>query len=198
MLEDDLTEDAELQEELNSISQKIMRQIDFMVKTMDDFRSFHLPSREKTDFSPSKPIEDIITLFKGSFEKVDVYITIKEHDSFLISGYESEFKQVILNIFNNSKYAIKGRDIKEGHILCELQKSDDKGILTIKDNGGGIPEELLPQKIFDSYVSTKGEKGTGIGLHLAKIIIEERMNGEISARNVDDGALFIVEFPLVG
>ena len=66
-------------------------------------------------------------------------------------------------------------------------------MLTITDNGGGIKEKII-DKIFDPYFTTKDlGKGTGVGLFLAKTIIEKNMGGRITVRNVEGGSEFRIE-----
>lgn len=84
-----------------------------------------------------------------------------------------------------------------GQICCRFEKRGTLGVIGIRDNGGGIPGELLPEKLFQPHVTTKGDQGTGIGLQISRWIIENHMKGKISAQNVEGGAEFMIELPLV-
>jgi signal transduction histidine kinase len=98
---------------------------------------------------------------------------------------------------NNAKDAIKSRqerhEVKDGKISMVLRGTDKDTVLEICDNGGGIPSKIM-QKIFDPYFTTKSKiSGTGIGLHIAKNIIESRMIGSIMVENRGDGSCFIIK-----
>jgi signal transduction histidine kinase len=109
-------------------------------------------------------------------------------------GYPNEYAQVLLNLLTNAKDAIIERKVAGGAIWLSLAREDGYAALTVRDNGGGIPEAELA-KVFEPYFTTK-EKGTGIGLYMSKTIIENSMGGRIEARNSDGGAVFAVRVPL--
>ncbi len=205
--------------ELDGISESDIRgcinqssnQIQFMAQTIDDFRNFFKPTKEKTIFNVKKAISEIIELLMPQFKNnaIEVKINVESSEMDLcILGYSNEFKQVILNILNNSKDAILEKRTKciektkfYEQILIILSKNDEKNTVNISicDNGGGIKSEIL-NKLFEPYVTSKGEKGTGIGLHLSKTIIENNFNGSIYAQNFlcinnQIGAKFIIEVP---
>ncbi|MBF0317334.1 MAG: PAS domain S-box protein [Nitrospirae bacterium] len=191
---------GELNDEyLDNLVTSSMNQILFMSKTTDTFRDFFRPSREKVKFDVKTAVEDLISMFIGIFDKSNIDIEIKDsHVSRLLAeGYPNEFKQVILNLLSNSKDAIihgrhNGANI-QGHIEIAFNKDvcGYEVIVSIRDNGGGIPEDVM-DKIFDPYFTTKGTGGTGIGLYMSRTIIETNMAGRLTARNVDGGAEFIV------
>jgi signal transduction histidine kinase len=113
-----------------------------------------------------------------------------------VYGPQGEFSQVILNILSNARDAIKEKQIKEGIVEVELSATDDAIIISIGDNAGGIPEDVLP-KIFDPYFSTKNKtQGTGIGLYMSKTIIEKHFEGKLEAYNEEKGAVFTITLPL--
>ncbi len=169
-LEDDYEEGLINEEFLENFVEKNMKIINFMSKTIDDFRNFFKTDKEKKNFSVKSAINEVIMIQSAQLSNLDIEITIKG-DDFMLYSYESEFKQVILNIINNAKDAIE----KNGKIDIILK---DKTVI-IKDNGSGIPKELL-NRIFEPYFTTKEQgKGTGIGLYMSKIIIEDHMNGKI-------------------
>ncbi|QWR77970.1 PAS domain S-box protein [Candidatus Magnetomonas plexicatena] len=176
-----------------------MQQIDFMAKTIDDFRNFFIPSKKKVLFDVKKAIEELLSMFINVFSKSDIDVSVKSDiDTVLLTdGYPSEFKQVILNILNNSKDAIVSkRKITpelQGRIEININNNEDKSkvIVSIKDNGGGIPEEVIG-KIFEPYFTTKEKEGTGIGLYMSKTIIETNMGGSVTVQNVDGGAEFLI------
>jgi len=185
------------QEILEETRERILQQIDFMVRTMNDFRNFHKPSEKQVNFIACDAIEAVLNMFRNYYEKDNVTVTIHPHEHFQVHGHKNELQQVMLNILNNAKDAIKESGKKYGTIDCHFEREGDIGIIRIKDNGGGIPESLLPDELFKAYASTKGEKGTGIGLQMSKNIIEEHMNGKIWVHNVEDGAEFVIELPVV-
>ncbi|MBF0519265.1 MAG: PAS domain S-box protein [Nitrospirae bacterium] len=176
-----------------------MKQINFMSKTIDDFRNFFVPSKEKILFNIKINIEELLSMFAHVFGKSDIDVSVETgQDALLLTeGYPNEFKQVILNILNNSKDAIVARkkfyfEIK-GSILISIGTNEDKSkiIVSIRDNGGGIPDEMI-RKIFEPYYTTKGAEGTGIGLYMSKTIIETNMGGSLTVRNIDGGAEFVI------
>jgi C4-dicarboxylate-specific signal transduction histidine kinase len=116
-------------------------------------------------------------------------------DSYIV-GIDSELQQVIINIVTNSKDILVEKMIKEPIIKIATSKEHRKAIITIEDNGGGIPNNII-DKVFDSYFTTKGEGGTGIGLNLSKMIVEEGMHGKISVYNSDIGAVFKIAIDTV-
>jgi signal transduction histidine kinase len=113
---------------------------------------------------------------------------------FILFGYENEFKQVILNIVNNSKDEFLEKNIKNGAVYITVDKDGKNIMIKICDNAGGIPNNII-SKIFDPYFTTKGVQGTGIGLYMSKAIIENNMGGKLSVRNIDDGVEFMIELP---
>ncbi|MBF0555693.1 MAG: response regulator, partial [Nitrospirae bacterium] len=156
-----------------------MSQINFMSTTIEDFRNFFKPSKKKLQFDVKTIIEELLSMFELLFKQCDISISMKTEKGAILStqGYPNEFKQVVLNILNNSRYAIaakKDADTKT-HGLIEITIGNnterDKIITSIKDNGGGIPEQMI-EKIFEPYYTTKGKEGTGIGLYMSKTIIE--------------------------
>ncbi|KJU86455.1 membrane protein containing ATP-binding region, ATPase-like domain protein [Candidatus Magnetobacterium bavaricum] len=177
-----------------------MGQVNFMSKTMDDFRNFFKPSKQKVEFDVKNTIDELVTMFIAIFTKNNVNINIKADKTLKLKadGYPNEFKQVILNILNNSKDAIiamrsSGNKI-QGWIEVEItnDESSEKILVSIKDNGGGIPEDVIG-RIFEPYYTTKGADGTGIGLYMSKTIIETNMGGSLTVRNIEGGAEFVIE-----
>ncbi|KWT85003.1 PAS domain S-box protein [Candidatus Magnetominusculus xianensis] len=178
-----------------------MCQVNFMSKTIDDFRDFLKPSKLKVRFDVKSTIDKLISMFAQLYKKSAIDITLRaECDVKLFTdGYPNEFNQVILNILNNSRDAITsikypGVTPKWGQIEITISNSDDGGkiIILIRDTGGGIPENVI-ENIFEPYFTTKGMEGTGIGLYMSKTIIETNMGGRLSVKNVEGGAEFMIE-----
>lgn len=185
--------------------ERSMNLIQYMSRTIEDFRNFHKPSRLKESFSLKKAIQAVIELVSAQMKnhsiKIDVSMEENTED-FFAYGFENESKQVFLNIINNSKDAILVQR-KEG----VLQRTDP-GIIRIElfaregwiyivftDNGGGLEENQV-EKVFEPFYSTKGPEGTGIGLYMAKTIIEKNMEGLIQMRNVENGAQVEIRLPM--
>lgn len=163
-------------------------------KTIDDFRNFFKPSKEKGRFCIEDAIENTMSIVSAQLKNnfIDTVLEYSEKHYFI--GYENEFEQVVLNLLSNAKDAILGSTNKSrGLIKIKLDKADDKLIITMSDNGGGISEDIL-ERIFEPYFTTKEQgKGTGIGLYMSKEIIERHMEGRIYAQNKGEGALFTIE-----
>jgi hypothetical protein len=189
---------------------KVENQLQFMSKTIDDFRNFFKADKAKEPFDVARAIRDVLTLLSSQIVKHNIEIVFEcveagevkasvhldESDAAFrgfyayVDGYRNEFKQVILNIVNNAKDAILEKE-RAGKITIRVALEGEEVVTTIRDNGGGIPEAVL-SRIFEPYFSTKGEHGTGVGLDMSKTIIEENMNGRIRAENKEGGALFTI------
>jgi len=191
---EDLYESGELDEKtLKELIEKNMQTIQFMSNTIDDFRNFFRKDKEKVEFSLKDVIEKTLNLQKAQLNNHNIVVETDLKD-LKIKGYKNEFMQVILNLINNAKDAIEERRKDgnfEGKIKITTKEDNDKIVVEIEDNGGGIPENIM-DRIFEPYFTTKEEgKGTGMGLYMVKEIIE-RMGGNIKVENVKDGAKFII------
>jgi polar amino acid transport system substrate-binding protein len=166
------------------------KQIHEMSKTIDDFRDFFKPEKVKIEFSLNKMIIETIALVKPIFISNNISIQFDEQVDYNILGYENELGQAILNILNNAKDVLIEKKIEKKEIQIVIEKTTNNIILSITDNAGGIPSNII-DNIFDPYFSTKTEKnGTGLGLYMTKMIIEEHMKGKISVFNSVNGARF--------
>jgi len=172
------------------------KQIQNMSKTIDDFRDFFKPEKEKVEFVINDVIDDTLSMIKPIFKTNEIEIIFNNRDKFKIISYPNELGQAILNIVNNAKDALVEKGIDKKKITIQIEKNNANIVLTISDNAGGIAHNLI-DKIFDPYFSTKKTKdGTGLGLYMTKIIIQEHMKGELSVLNDDNGAVFSIVFPL--
>ncbi|MBF0456953.1 MAG: PAS domain S-box protein [Nitrospirae bacterium] len=184
-------------EYINKAVVSVLEQVEFMTKTVDDFRSFLSPSKGKVRFSLAKAIEEILFMNEKMLKRKDITILFDKGDSpdnYEITGYPNEFKHVILNLINNARDAILSLAEKiEGIINISLTKKDNKLIITISDNGGGIPPDII-ERIFEPYFTTKPEQeGTGIGLYMSMTIIESRLGGRLTVRDIGGGAELRIE-----
>lgn len=171
---------------------RVMKNIEAISLTIDEFRSFFKPASQKMPFSVLKAIQDVCKMLKTQLMQQNISLFFEFESDYFTYGFKNEFKLVILNILNNSKDAIKRADVKEGKVTIALKMVDNKIEISIEDNGGGIDSSLLPDRLFKAYVSTKKEKesSSGIGLYMTKAIVKENMGGEIGAKNGKDGAIF--------
>ncbi len=183
--EDGLVDEAFLDEFI----QKNKELIKFMSTTIDDFRNFYRVDKTKELFDVRDAIEKTLSLQMAQLVNNNISIYISG-ESFEIEGFRNEFLQVLLNIINNAKDALLERKIEDAKIMIEL---GDK-TLSIRDNAGGIPDEILG-RIFEPYFTTKEQgKGTGMGLYMSKMIIEENMDAKLSVRNSEGGVEFRMDF----
>ncbi len=164
-------------------------QINYMSQTIDDFTNFFKKDTKKVEFCPREIIEDALKLIEGRLKQNKVNVEVEFIKTESILGYRSEFSQVILNIINNAIDVLKERDIKNRKIWIRIRGKK----IEIEDNAGGVPEEIK-DKIFEPYFTTKFQsQGTGIGLYMSKVIINQHFNGELFAYNSDKGAIFVID-----
>jgi len=190
-------ESGELElEELERLTTKGERLMKNMSKTIDDFRDFFKPNKEKRVFDISEGIRQSVDLISVNYKSHNIKLEQKLDSKARVLGYENEFAQVVLNILANAKDIIKEKHIKDAEVSIESYCKDKKVIIEIQDNAGGVPEEILP-KVFDPYFTTKHkDEGTGIGLYMSKTIIEKNMSGILSVSNKDAGACFTITLNL--
>ncbi len=184
----------EFENELNLISDYSQH----LSKTIDDFRGFFKEDKNKEVTSLSKIVNETLDIIKISLENKNIKIIESLCCNLSLETYPSEVKQVLLNLIKNAEDVLLVKEVKNPTITIEtLCSRDNNIILVVKDNGGGIPLDII-DKIFDPYFSTKKEKdGTGLGLYMSKIIIEEHCGGKMDISNDDDGAIFKISFKII-
>jgi PAS domain S-box-containing protein len=164
-----------------------------MSKTIDDFRNYFRPGKEKAEFRVCETIDSTLSLIKDSFKNQQIHIEVVAKNNPVIRGYRNEFSQVLLNILNNARDILTERATENPKVTIMIFSEGDRAVVTIADNAGGIPEEIKG-KIFDPYFTTKGpQSGTGVGLFMSKTIIEKNMGGKLTGRNIAGGAEFRIE-----
>ncbi|PLY05713.1 MAG: ATP-binding protein [Arcobacter sp.] len=164
--------------------------LEYMSHTIDDFRNFFMPKKEKEKFSLRTAMDSIMTIISSALSNNKINITICIDDNITLNTYLNEFEQVILNIITNAKDVLIENNIEKPWIKIYTEDKDDKIILYIEDNGGGVKVEPR-NKIFDPYFTTKKDSnGTGIGLYMSKTIVDKNMDGKLRVRDGEFGARF--------
>lgn len=189
-----ILDDEFLDKTLNDIEHSAQ----YLSKTIDTFRDF---------IKENKVLKEVILQERISKALQIVQTALRSNHIKLINNIDKtapvkiklvlgELSQVIINIINNAKDALMENAIKEPWVKIDLEKLEDRIIITIEDNGGGIPEDILPN-IFNPYFTTKSDSnGTGLGLHMSHKIITESLNGKLHAGNTAEGVIFFIELPL--
>ncbi|RXJ97754.1 hypothetical protein CRU98_12640 [Arcobacter sp. CECT 8986] len=178
--------------ERESYVKDIMTQVKYMNDTINDFQDFIKPSNKKTKFDIHEAITSLLKIIDHNirFNYIDVNIDLKENTNVAVYGYRNEFMQSLLNIINNAKDELVNNDFKNRKIYIEIFNKQNKLYVNIKDNAGGISTKNI-ETIFTPYYSTKKD-GSGIGLYMTKVIIEDKMNGKIRVKNTKIGACFTI------
>lgn len=216
---EDMEESKNL-EGLKTFENDIFEQLKYMSGTIDNFRNFFMYEKEAKNFEvvfstievlkmvhaqmSSKGIDIIVNC---ECDKKSVHCTdlneppVCGYHRTIVNGYETEFKQAVLNLVQNSQDAIienlSKNLIEKGFVQINLSGYNNIVTIEIADNGGGIPDEII-HDVFAPYFTTKEEgKGTGVGLFMTKTIIESRMSGSISVSNRNGGAVFTIKLPSV-
>ena len=184
----------EKQEVFNHFMHKKLRNIDKFVtvlsETIDDFRNFFKPDRNKEVIALTDPIEKALNIVSSSFFNNNITIKTNFYTKEKVGMYQNEMVQVILNLLKNAEDNFLEKNIQDATISIATYKIESYYAIEISDNGKGIPPHILPY-IFDPYFSTKEEKnGSGLGLYMSKTIIEEHHKGKLEIKNIDNGVSF--------
>ena len=196
----DLLDDKDHDASLNSI----IETANYLSNTIDDFRYFFTPNKNRTTISSIELFKKVFKLLASEFKSKNIHI-IKNIEELKISTYENELIQVIINVLNNAKdELIKSEDNKNRSIFIDLYKDNQNMIIKIKDNAGGISDDII-DRIFEPYFTTKHQsQGAGIGLYMSEEIIFKHFKGEISVcnketiieKNTYKGAEFFISIPI--
>lgn len=184
---------------LHTMISKSMDQIQYMSKTIDDFRNFFQPDKQKVTFNVADAITKTVDIVEKMLQINGIELRVETSDPLSdIVGYPGQMQQVLLNLVNNAKDATITKNGeyggKEKWIRIVAREEGPSLIVSVQDNGGGIPEAII-DRIFEPYYTTKEEgKGTGIGLYMSKMIVEQNMGGRLSVHNDPEGACFEMAF----
>ncbi|MCF6172371.1 MAG: HAMP domain-containing histidine kinase, partial [Campylobacteraceae bacterium] len=177
---------------MNEKSKEAEKLLDYMSDTIEDFRNFFKPEKEKKEFNLKESLDNVLGIIGKTIINQNISIKLDIEKNIIIFGYKNELEQVILNILSNAKEALIQTNRKNPYITIIARKEKNRFSIHIDDNGGGINIKPI-EKIFEPYISSKSDaNGTGIGLYMSKIIIEKNMNGKLKAQNTRYGARFSI------
>ncbi len=175
--------------ELKEAITKLNEITKYMSNTIDDFKDFFATTKEKEEFKLSSQINASLNLLSSCLKDNNIMLDIIVKKNPTIYGYKNEFTQVLINIINNAKDILIQRKIKNPKIIITINETDDEVIICIEDNAGGVRVKPI-EDIFKPFFTYEKMNGTGIGLFMSKLIIENNMGGRLLAENKKDGALF--------
>lgn len=168
----------------------------YMSSTINDFQNFFSKDKEKVCFHMSEQLNTTINIISSGIRKnkVDVEIVVKNNPE--ICGYKNEYAQVLINIINNARDVLVYRKISNPKIRIIIEEKGENAVVTIQDNAGGIKTNPI-SKIFEPFYTQEKSNGTGVGLFMSKLIVENNMNGKLLVKNMSHGARFTIIVPKV-
>ena len=187
-------DDPRLEEKLLEIE----RLTKYMSETIEDFTQNFDNQELKPDTKLATLLQSAIEVVQDSFEKNNIEIIQNFHDDYVCSCSERKLKQIVIVLLNNAKDALLIRNTFNARVRISLKQVGNEYVIDISDNGGGISKSVQ-EKMFESYYTTKhSSEGTGIGLYMARSIIEQEYNGSLDVKNLDDGTCFTIHLPNKG
>jgi len=161
----------------------------YMSSTIDDFRDFFATNKEKEKFKLLEQINSSLNILSGGLKENEIMLDIIVKKNPTIYGYKNEYAQVLINIINNAKDILIQRKIKNPKITITITETKNEVIIMIEDNAGGIKVNPI-EDIFKPFFTYEKKNGSGIGLFMSKLIIENNMKGRLWVENTNNGALF--------
>lgn len=188
---------ARLEEDLEGAFNRIEESAGYLSKTINDFRNFYRPMQSANRFNVSEAIDQVfrMVMIENDIEKIQFCFDFDR--TIVIDSFQNELMQVLINLLNNSRDALKEHQILRPKISISLKQNNEMITIDVLDNGLGIKEETI-NKVFDPYFSTKSKKnGTGIGLYMCRTIVESHLKGSIGVSNDHNfgGAHFHIQLP---
>ena len=176
---------------------QIDENLQYMSKTIDDFRNFYNHNREPETYDIAEVVHSAISLSEAMLKYAKIKVDLKPTEPSYVHNAKNELLQVCMNVIKNAHDALIERRQKDRLITIEVYPCENDFCLSIEDNAGGIDENII-DKIFDPYFTTKADThGTGIGLYMSRSITQEHLHGSIRAENTSEGARFIIALPQV-
>ena len=164
----------------------------YMSSTINDFKKFYSKEKKLEKFDLLTIVDNTLTILKQSFQQENILVEVNCTEYVIIENYANEFQQVILAILNNSREAFKNKDINQKYIKIDIKESKDKILILIEDNAGGIKKEII-DKVFDQHFTTKKVSlGSGLGLYVSKMIIENSIKGKIEVESIENKSIFTI------
>jgi PAS domain S-box-containing protein len=182
------------QEYVRDFNDRGMALIQHMSQTMDDFRDFFKPNREKVRFSIRECVQKTFVIVFNGLLNENIAFQVELQDDLDALGYPNEYSQALLNLINNSREALLERRVADPKIEVRLFRDGDRSCLSVSDNAGGIDPAHF-EKLYRPYFTTK-RHGTGLGLSMTRTIVEKNFGGTIAARNTERGAEFSIRLPI--
>jgi PAS domain S-box-containing protein len=183
-------------EMLEDVVSQVTSQLDYMSKTIDDFRDYFKPNKRKEEVFIKDIVEKSMDFLAYLFKINSIKVNYENSSYSSLEIYLNEIVQVFINLAKNSCDAMIEKNIQNRVININTYEDKNSLVIEFEDNAGGIKNDVI-NKIFDPYFSTKNNKnGTGLGLYMSKTIIEEHSDGSIDVYNTNFGTKFIIKLPL--
>ena len=172
---------------------KIQDNTSFLSRTINDFRDFFRPDRQRAFVQLNELVQRTMEIIGLSLQKQDIELVKEFGELPPLELFPNEVQQALINLFKNAEEALEESGTDKKRLIVRTYVQQDKQILEVQDNAGGIPEDVVDQ-IFFPYFSTKNKlNGTGLGLYMSRMIIEDHLGGKLTVVNKDGGACFRVE-----
>jgi C4-dicarboxylate-specific signal transduction histidine kinase len=180
--------------ERDALLEEISHTLGYLSETIHDFQTYFEPQKHRETVVLNEILERVTQFTQSRFQMEHITLTAGGDTQLQIETYPSELVQIFMNLLNNAADAISERNPEKREVAIRCSGENGTVSIVIEDSGGGIDEEILP-RIFEPYFSTKSKNGTGLGLYMAKMIIENHMGGTIAAQNGEKGAVFTLVLP---
>jgi ABC-type nitrate/sulfonate/bicarbonate transport system substrate-binding protein/nitrogen-specific signal transduction histidine kinase len=169
--------------------------LEHMASKLDLFRALFRPDKSRTSFKPCSSINHLLQLIEDNFKIRNINITKQLDEDIILSGDKYAMTQVLFSILNNARDIFEQRKTESPIIHIHLYQLNNSIHIDISDNGGGIKVKPL-DRIFKPGYSNKNSSDSGLGLYIARNIIEDNYQGQLNATTTEDGATFHISIPV--